>query len=85
MVKSIRHQIFDHSICVIQNFQLSNLMTKRWPKTFSHPGWQPKVIENWQLKFLNITKKNSSNNQNVLGNDKKKFNCWIDGHYQSNN
>ncbi len=71
MVKSICHQIFDHSICVIGIFQLSNLMTKRWSKLFSHLGWQPKVIENWQLKFLSIVGKNSSNDQNVLGNDKK--------------
>ncbi len=71
MVKSIHHQIFDHSICVIKIFQFSNLMTKRWPKICSHPSWQPKVIEISQLKFLNIAKKNSSNDQNVLGNDQK--------------
>jgi hypothetical protein len=30
------------------------------------------VIENWKLIFLSIVRKNSSNDQNVLGNDKKK-------------
>jgi hypothetical protein len=32
-------------------------MTKRSPKIFSHPSWQLKVIENWQLKFLSIVGK----------------------------
>ncbi len=57
MFKSICHQIFNHSICVIEFFQSSNLMTKRSPKIFSHPSWQLKVIENWQLKFLSIVGK----------------------------
>jgi hypothetical protein len=29
------------------------------------------VIENWQLNFLNIVGKKSSNDQHVLGNDQK--------------
>jgi hypothetical protein len=46
MLKSICHQIFDHLICVIEIFQLSDLMTNRWPNIFSCLGWKLKVIEN---------------------------------------